>query len=62
MNILFLNHNIKGKGKNGHEFLQEIKADNEFKHIPVIIFTSSNANEDIKCLKISSGNNYIYGE
>lgn len=33
--------------KNGHEVLDEIKSDNNLKHIPVIILTSSKAMEDI---------------
>lgn len=40
--------------KNGHETLKEIKANKKFKHIPVIIFSGSNATEDI----IKSYENY----
>ncbi len=33
--------------KNGREVLAEIKADDRLKHIPVVILTTSNAEEDI---------------
>ena len=33
--------------KDGHEVLREIKADYALKHIPVIVFTSSDAESDI---------------
>jgi CheY-like chemotaxis protein len=34
--------------KNGFETLRELKADNHLKHIPVVIFTTSTAPEDVK--------------
>lgn len=33
--------------KNGHEVLAEIKADEQLKRIPVLVFTVSSANQDI---------------
>ena len=33
--------------KDGREVLQEIKADRQFKRIPVVVLTTSDANEDI---------------
>ena len=33
--------------KHGHEFLREIKEDENLKHIPVIVMTTSQAREDI---------------
>ena len=58
----FLNHHCKQKGyypdfvildlnlpgKNGVEVLKEIKGDTDLKKIPVMIFTTSTAEEDIK--------------
>lgn len=43
--IVLLDMNLPRK--NGRETLEEIKADPELKAIPVVIFTSSNAEEDI---------------
>ncbi len=34
--------------KNGQETLKEIKADEKFKHIPVIMFSGSNSADDIR--------------
>ena len=34
-------------GKNGHEVLAAIRADEQLKHIPVIVFTSSAAEPDV---------------
>ncbi len=34
-------------GKNGIEILKEIKADNDLRHIPVVILTTSAAEEDV---------------
>jgi CheY-like chemotaxis protein len=45
-NFVILDLNLPGK--NGLEVLKEIKGDNELKKIPVMIFTTSTAEEDIK--------------
>ncbi len=34
--------------KNGKDFLKELKTDQQFKHIPVLILTSSQAEKDIR--------------
>lgn len=44
--IIFLDLNMPFK--NGFEFLSELKSLSQFSHIPVIIFSSSNYNKDIK--------------
>jgi len=43
--IIFLDLNMPRK--DGREFLAEIKADKQFKHIPVVILTSSEEERDI---------------
>ncbi len=45
-NFVILDLNLPGK--NGLEVLKEIKGDNDLKKIPVMIFTTSTAEEDIK--------------
>lgn len=45
--------------KSGKEVLNEIKTDNILKHIPVIIFTTSNESEDIKQCYHNHANAYI---
>jgi len=45
--------------KNGFEVLAELKADPELNSIPVIIYTSSVAKEDIKAAYNSHANGYI---
>lgn len=45
--------------KSGREVLKEIKTDNILKHIPVIIFTTSNATEDINQCYHNHANAYI---
>lgn len=44
--LIFLDLNIPSK--NGYECLTELKADDAFRNIPVIIFSSSNYSKDIK--------------
>lgn len=46
--------------KSGMEVLKEIKTDNLLKQIPVIIFTTSNASEDITRCYHNSANAYIH--
>jgi len=45
--------------KNGHNVLAEIKADPGFKHIPVVVFTSSSADRDIVAAYGSHANCYM---
>lgn len=45
--------------KNGREFLAEVKSDAALKRIPVIVFTGSEAEEDIECVYGLHGNCYI---
>lgn len=44
--IIFLDINMPRK--NGHETLEEIKAHDTFRHIPVIMFSGSKAEDDVK--------------
>lgn len=50
--IILLDINMPGI--NGHEFLAEVKANEDLRHIPIIMFTSSEAEKDI----IKSYQNY----
>jgi CheY-like chemotaxis protein len=43
--MIFLDLNLPGK--HGHEILKEIKADSRFKHIPVVILTTSDDEKDV---------------
>ncbi len=43
--LIFLDLNLPGK--HGHEILKEIKADTNFKHIPVVILTTSDDEADV---------------
>jgi len=43
--LIILDLNIPKK--NGHEVLHEIKSDEDLKHIPVIVMTTSRAEEDV---------------
>ncbi|WP_290795085.1 response regulator [Flavihumibacter sp. UBA7668] len=45
--------------KNGHEVLQFIKNTNEFKHIPVIMLTTSSSYKDINVSYTNHANCYI---
>jgi CheY-like chemotaxis protein len=45
--------------KGGHEVLQEIKADERFKNIPVVILTTSGALEDVDLSYRLGANTYI---
>ncbi len=44
---------------NGKVTLQKIKSDQQFKHIPVVIFTTSNSQEDIRDCYDLGANSYI---
>tara|TARA_R110000796_G_scaffold37722_4_gene95347 strand:+ start:254776 stop:255201 length:426 start_codon:yes stop_codon:yes gene_type:complete len=45
--------------KNGHEVLHKIKADNKFKHIPIIMLTTSSSILDVKKAYSNYANCYI---
>ena len=45
--------------KNGHEALEEIRADEALRHIPVVIMTSSRSEADIYRSYYSGANSYI---
>ena len=45
--------------KDGRESLKEIKANKNLSHIPIIIFTTSNNEEDIKYTYREGGSTYI---
>jgi CheY-like chemotaxis protein len=45
--------------KDGREVLAEIKSDPAFKHIPVVVLTTSKADEDIMRSYQTGGNSYI---
>ncbi len=45
--------------KDGREALREIRADQALKHIPIIVFTTSNSEEDIKMAYFEGGNTFI---
>jgi CheY-like chemotaxis protein len=46
-------------GKNGHEVLEQIKQEPQLKTIPVVILTSSHAEQDIDCAYQLHANCYI---
>ena len=45
--------------KDGREALQEIKSNIRFKHVPVIVFTTSNSEEDIRLTYEHGGNTFF---
>jgi len=55
--VIFLDLNMPLK--NGHECLQEIKADESLKDIPVIIFTTSSSKEQVDLTFNSGASLYI---
>ena len=55
--LLLLDINLPKK--NGHEVLQFIKADNNLKHIPVIMLTTSSSETDIEASYQNYANCYI---
>ncbi|MBW3468536.1 response regulator [Arthrospiribacter ruber] len=56
-NLILLDLNMPKK--DGREALVEIKSDNTLKKIPVIIFTTSQLEDDIKATYYSGSNSYI---
>ncbi|MCH7398181.1 response regulator [Belliella sp. DSM 107340] len=56
-NLILLDLNMPKK--DGREALVEIKSDENFKTIPVIIFTTSQLEDDIKATYTSGTNSYI---
>jgi len=46
-------------GKNGREVLLELKHDPKLKHVPVIVLTSSEAEEDIRAAYAAHANCYV---
>ena len=55
--VIFLDLNLPGK--DGREILEEIKSDSSLKAIPVVILTSSAAEEDIVRTYASHANCYV---
>ena len=55
--LILLDLNLPRKG--GNEVLEEIKTDPEFKHIPVIIFTSSKSERDVNRAYKCGANAYM---
>ncbi len=55
--IILLDLNLPGK--DGREILEEVKADNQLKTIPVIVLTTSQAEEDILRTYELHANSYI---
>ncbi len=45
--------------KDGREALKEIRSKLDYKHIPIIVFTTSNSEDDIKMAYQHGGNTYI---
>jgi CheY-like chemotaxis protein len=50
---------LKMPGRNGHEVLAVIKADDEFRRIPVAVLTSSDQDEDVAASYAFGGNHFI---
>ena len=55
--IIILDLNLPGT--NGREVLATIKRDNDLKRIPVVVFTSSNAEKDVNSVYSSYGNCFV---
>ena len=56
---LFILLDLNMPGKNGRDVLVEIKSIRELKHIPVIIYTSSTDEEDVRRCYAMGANSYI---
>ncbi len=55
--IILLDLNLPGA--DGREILAEVKRDQELKAIPVLVFSSSNLEEDIKACYQAGANSYV---
>lgn len=56
-NVILLDLNLPGK--HGREVLTEIKHDRTLCHIPVIVFSNSQATEDVDAVYQLGGNGYV---
>ncbi|WP_080239360.1 response regulator [Spirosoma rigui] len=45
--------------KDGREVLREIKADDQFRHIPIVVLTTSDAKDDIETSYYNGANSFI---
>ena len=50
---------IKLPLKDGFEVLQELKRENEFKHIPIVMLTTTSNSEDVRKALAMGANDYI---
>lgn len=55
--LIFLDINLPKK--NGHEVLKYIKENENFKHIPVIILSTSSSQKDIDMAYVNNANGFI---
>ncbi|RAU20979.1 response regulator [Paramagnetospirillum kuznetsovii] len=55
--LILLDLNLPGR--NGHEVLEEIKADSLLRMIPVVILSTSGAERDIKTAYMLGANSYV---
>jgi CheY-like chemotaxis protein len=45
--------------KDGREVLRELKANDQFRHIPIVILTTSDAHDDIETSYYNGANSFI---
>lgn len=55
--LIMLDLNLPGK--DGHEVLRELKGDRKLKEIPVVVYTGSGAQKDVKLSYQLGGNCYV---
>ena len=55
--LVLLDLNLPGKG--GHQILGELKSDLELKEVPIVIYTSSLADKDVKTSYRLGANAYV---
>lgn len=55
--LILLDYNLAGES--GMDLLQHIRSDSEIKHVPVVVFSSSDNPQDIKDAYKSGANAYI---